>query len=118
MATTSFEAHVRHQPQAAIVDLEGEINSFAENVLNTAYEEAVSHQPELLLLNFRQVEYINSSGIALIVGVLKRAQKMNCPLVACGLSEHYTEIFHITRLTDYMPLYPDEASALSHAQAL
>lgn len=112
MAISSFEAQVRHQPQIAIMDLQGEINSSAENVLNAAYEEAVSQQPALLLLNFRQVDYINSSGIALIVGLLKRAQKIQCPLMACGLSEHYTEIFQITRLTDYMRLFTDEASAL------
>ncbi len=112
MAISSFEAQVRHQMQISIIDLQGEINSSAENVLNAAYEEAVSQKPALLLLNFRQVDYINSSGIALIVGLLKRAQKIQCPLMACGLSEHYIEIFQITRLTDYMRLFPDEASAL------
>ncbi|MBO0792142.1 MAG: STAS domain-containing protein, partial [Ktedonobacteraceae bacterium] len=113
MAITSFEAHVRHLPRAAIVDLQGEVNILAESVLNTAFDEAASLQPELILLNFRQVEYINSTGIALIVGLLKRARKINCPLLACSLSEHYVEIFRISRLTDYIPVFPDEENALS-----
>src|SRR5947207_14538148 len=112
MAIMSFEAHVRHQPRAAIVDLQGEINALAERVLITAFDEAASQQPELILLNFRQVEYINSTGIALIVELLKRARKIKCPLLACGLSEHYTEIFRISRLTDFIGVFPDEASAL------
>ncbi len=112
MAITSFEAHVRHQPRAAIVDLQGEINIFAERTLTSAFDEAISQQPELILLNFRQVEYMNSTGIALIVGLLKRARQLNYPLLACGLSDHYLEIFQISRLTDYIPVFPDEASAL------
>ncbi len=113
MATSSFAAHVRHQPSVAIIDLQGEINTFAEDVLNTAYDEAASQQPEMILLNFSQVDYINSTGIALIVGLLKRARQAKISLVACNMSGHYREIFQITRLTDYMPLFPDEVSALA-----
>lgn len=112
MATGHFEAHIRHQPRAAIVDLHGEINTFAEKALNAAYDEAVGLQPEVVLLNFGQVEYINSTGIALIVGLLKRTRQAGYALRACGLSEHYEEIFQITRLADFMPLFPDEESAL------
>lgn len=113
MATSSFAAHVRHQPAVAIVDLQGEINTLAENVLNAAYDEAASQKPEMILLNFSQVDYINSTGIALIVGLLKRARQDNCSLTACNMSEHYREIFQITRLTDFMPLFSDEVSALA-----
>ena len=113
MATSGFGAYVRHQPSVAIVDLQGEINTLAENTLNTAYDEAVSQQPEVILLNFSQVDYINSTGIALVVGLLKRARQAGLPLIAYGLSEHYVEIFQITRLTDFMPLFPDETTALA-----
>jgi len=117
MATTTFEAHVRHRPPVAIIDLQGEINTFAEAALNAAYAAAVGPQPEMILLNFREVAYINSTGIALVVGLLKRARQANCKLAVCNLSEHYQEIFQITRLTDYMRLFPDEASALAETGA-
>lgn len=113
MAISGFGAHVRHQPSVAIVDLQGEINTLAENVLNAAYDEAVSQQPEMILLNFSQVDYINSTGIALVVGLLKRARQAGLPLMAYGLSQHYVEIFQITRLTDFLPLFPDETTALA-----
>jgi anti-anti-sigma factor len=113
MAISGFGTHVRHQPSTAIIDLQGEINTLAENVLNAAYDEAISQQPERLLLNFSQVDYINSTGIALVVGLLKRARQAGLPLIAYGLSEHYVEIFQITRLTDFMPLFPDEETALA-----
>jgi anti-anti-sigma factor len=117
MAANQFEASVRHQPAAAVVHLHGEINAFAESELNAAYEQAESTNPDVILLNFSDVEYINSTGIALIVGLLARARKSRRRLLACGLSDHYVEIFEITRLADFMNVFPDEATALANAPA-
>jgi anti-anti-sigma factor len=113
MPAKTLEAQVRHQPAVAIVDLHGEINAFAEDRLNAAYAEAESRAPELILLNFSDVDYINSTGIALIVSLLARARKAKRRLLACGLSDHYVEIFQITRLVDFMNVFPDEKSALA-----
>ena len=113
MPTDTFDVSVRRQPRAAIVELRGEINGKAEAGLNAAYEQAERDDPEVILLNFNRVEYMNSTGIALVVGLLARARKTKRRLVACGLSEHYREIFEITRLTDYMPVFGDESSALT-----
>ena len=113
MAAKSLEAQVRHQPRVAIIDLHGEINAFAEDVLNKAYAEAESRRAEVILLNFSDVDYINSTGIALIVSLLARARKSKRRLLAGGLSDHYVEIFQITRLVDFMSVFPDEKSALA-----
>src|SRR5438093_13220679 len=113
MPAKSLEAQVRHQPRVAIVDLQGEIDSFAEDVLNAAYAEAESRDANVILLNFSKVDYINSTGIALIVSLLARARKSKRRLLAYGLSNHYVEIFQITRLVDFMNVFPDEVSALA-----
>jgi anti-anti-sigma factor len=114
MPVRYLEANVRQKlPRIAVIELHGEINSFAEDVLNAAYAEAESQGPEVILLNFTGVDYINSTGIALIVSLLAQARKSHRRLLACGLTEHYVEIFNITRLADFMSVYPDEATALN-----
>ncbi len=113
MAANSLKENVRHQPRVAIVDLHGEIDASAEEALNTAYNEAESRESDVILFNFSDVQYINSTGIALIVNLLARARKSHRRLLACGLSAHYVEIFNITRLADFMTVYPDERTALS-----
>ena len=113
MPAKGLTVGVRQQPGAAIIDLAGEIDGFAEEPLNAAYLEAESATGLGILLNFTEVEYINSTGIALIVGLLTRARNSQRRLLACGLSEHYREIFTITRLADFMAVFPDEASALA-----
>ena len=117
MAARTLEVRVRQQPRAAIVDLHGEINAFAEEALNAAYAEAERGDPEVILLNFADVDYINSTGIALIVGLLARARAARRRLLARGLSEHYVEIFTITRLADFMTVYPSEDAALHDVPA-
>src|SRR5438270_10385970 len=112
MAVQHLEASVRHQNGAAIVDLRGEINAFAEEVLDRAYDDASRASESAVVLNFAAVDYINSTGIALIVGLLARARKSGLRLLTYGLSDHYVEIFKITRLADFMGIFPDEATAL------
>ena len=117
MAARTLEVRVRQQPSAAIIDLHGEVNASAEEALNAAYAEAERADPEVILLNFSDVDYINSTGIALIVSLLARARAARRRLLACGLSEHYVEIFNITRLADFMTVYPNEATALQDVPA-
>jgi anti-anti-sigma factor len=113
MAVRHLEAEVRQERGVVVLDLRGEINGFAQEALDAAYAEAESNDPEAILLNFEGVDYINSTGIALIVGLLAKARVSKRRLVAYGLSDHYVEIFEITRLSDFMSVFPDEESAMS-----
>ena len=108
-----FESHVRSLGSSVVIDLQGEINGSAEAALNAGYAEAEQHNPGTIVLNFQAVDYMNSTGIALIVGLLAQARKSHRHLVVYGLSEHYQEIFQITRLSDFMQIYKDESSALA-----
>ena len=72
-------------------------------------------EPGSILLNFTDVNYINSTGIALIVSLLAMARKSHIQVLTCGLSDHYKEIFQITRLADFMSMYEDEEQALASA---
>ncbi len=113
MTARFFDSAIRIERDAVIIDLQGEINAFAEEALNSAYGEAVSRGRSNTLLNFEDVDYINSTGIALIVGLMTQARKSNIRLLAYGLSAHYAEIFRVTRLDDFIAVFPDEQSALA-----
>lgn len=113
MPAKPLSVDVRHRAGFAYIDLQGEINAFAETPLSAAHQEAAAYNPTAILLNFSAVDYINSTGIALIVGLLSEARRSNQRVLAYGLSAHYVEIFQITRLADFMRIYPDEARALA-----
>ena len=109
----AFEASLRQNSGLTIIDLSGEINAFADHDLSSAYSQAEGLGSDTIVLNFSDVSYINSTGIALIVGLLARARKSNHTLAVIGLSDHYMEIFEITRLVDFMTIYADESSLLA-----
>ena len=113
----AFRAEVRRRDGLSVIDLFGDIDGFADAALDTAYTEAEQFGTPATMLNFSKVGYINSTGIALIVGLLARGRKTHRRLVTCGLSEHYREIFNITRLSDFMTVFPDEDSALQEIAA-
>jgi anti-anti-sigma factor len=109
--TTETNA-VRYVAGTAVVDLPPQIDSTAEHALNSAYAAAAEHGSKTVLLNFAGVDFLSSTGIALIVGILARARKDGRTITAAGLSDHYREIFEITRLSDFMTIYLDENAAL------
>jgi anti-sigma B factor antagonist len=113
MPAPSLEATVRHLPGAAILELRGEVDGFAEETLNSAYTAAEERDPGAIILDLGQVGYINSKGIALLVVLIKRAREAQRRILAYGLCEHFREIFHITRLADYIALYTDKETALA-----
>ena len=112
MPTGESLAEVRRRGDVAVIDLDGVIDRSAEAPLEAAFTSAAAGKPSAVVLNFARAEYINSTGIALIVGVLARARAAGLAVRACGLSEHYREIFEITRLADFMPIVDDEDSAI------
>ncbi len=88
----------------ASVRLTGRIDRDAGTVLEQAYTAAIGTSPTAVELDFTTVEYINSTGIALIVGLLARARAQDLPIRAAGLTAHYQHIFEITRLSDFIEI--------------
>ncbi len=109
MATAELHAHVHDEAGTAVIVLAGDVDRNAEAALDEAYSQAGS--AETIVLDFAGVEYINSTGIAVIVGLLARARANGQKLSARGLSEHYRQIFEITRLADFMTILDDGKEA-------
>ena len=112
---TSEAPMVRRRDGVAVIDLAGDVDASAEPALERAWAEATADAPEAVVLNFAGPGYINSTGIALIVGVLAKGRAAGIEVRAFGLTPHYREIFEITRLADFMTIYPDEATATTEA---
>jgi anti-anti-sigma factor len=115
MTTSDLSPGVRHHDGVAVIDLVGDVDTRAESALDLAWDDAVRRGPDAVVLNFSDTGYINSTGIALIVGLLAKARARGLPIRAFGLSPHYREIFEITRLADFLSIQNDEHSAVHGA---
>jgi anti-sigma B factor antagonist len=91
----------------------GDISSASKDAVVGCYE-AVDHVVfQRFLLDFKGVEYLNSSGIALVIQVLMAAHKAGEKVAICGLTAHFTKVFTMVGITKYATLYGDERLALA-----
>jgi anti-sigma B factor antagonist len=111
-----FEARVRSRGEVEVIELRGQLDGSAAASMADALDQVVAATPAVLVLEFEHVSYINSTGIALIVGALGRVRSLATEVRVCGLSEHYRHIFEITRLSDFMRFFPDEDAAVGDVQ--
>jgi anti-anti-sigma factor len=116
MATSEAPAAVRRRDGVVVIDLAGDVNRGAEQALEAAWAQATAEPADAVVLNFERAGYINSTGIALIVGLLAKARASGVEVRAYGLSPHYREIFEITRLADFLAIESDEESAVRGAE--
>jgi anti-sigma B factor antagonist len=103
--------------KASIIDVQGELTAFAEAVLMDAYNQASDGQVRAIILNFEDLEYMNSSGIGLLVTLLIRINREKQQLLTYGLSDHYRSIFQITRLDDAIAIHDSEEEAVRAANS-
>ena len=115
MSKANITTNVRRNNGVSIIDIGGEVNAYAEDALAAAYSEASQNGVKAIVLNFSGLEYMNSSGIGLLVTLLIRAQRNKQRLLACGLNEHYQQIFALTRLNEAIGIYASEAAAAAAA---
>lgn len=99
-------------PTTSVFDIDGEVTGFAEEVLMDAYTRASMHGAKNIALNFTDLDYMNSSGIGLLVTLLVRVQRQKQKLLAFGLSDHYKQIFELTRLNEAIGIYETEQEAV------
>jgi anti-anti-sigma factor len=103
MTTTPFSWEIVSEGDGALIVLHGDVNSAAAPGFDAAYAE-VAPMPGRITLDFTDTDFINSTGIALIVSLLAKARAVHRPVAARGLSDHYREIFRITRLSDFLTI--------------
>ena len=104
--------------KVSVIDVKGELTAFAEGVLMQAYNQASEREARAIVLNFEGLEYMNSSGIGLLVTLLIRVNREKQRLLTYGLTEHYRNIFQITRLDDAISIFDSEEEAVRAADSL
>jgi anti-sigma B factor antagonist len=102
-------AHVR------VIEIEGDVTTASEQAVMAAYDRANQNGVHAIVLNFDGLAYMNSGGIGLLVTLLVRGRRAGQQVLGCGLSEHYRQIFELTRLDEAVSLHESEVAALAAA---
>jgi anti-sigma B factor antagonist len=99
-----------------VIRVRGEVTAASEQPLMAAYSQA-GERTRTIVLDFSKLDYMNSGGIGLLVTLLVRANRQKQKLLACGLNDHYKQIFELTRLDEAIAIFDNETAALAAASA-
>ena len=97
----------------AVLRFEGDIASTSKDAVLGTYQGLPKQTNKIVLLDFTKVDYINSSGIALVIQMLIEASNSGQKVYAFGLSPHFTKVFTMVGITKYAGLFPGQAEALA-----
>ena len=97
----------------AVLRFEGDIASTSKEAVLGTYQALPKETTRLVLLDFSKVDYINSSGIALVIQMMIEASNSAQKIYAFGLSAHFTKVFTMVGITKYAGLFTTQAEALA-----
>ena len=97
----------------AVIRFEGDIASTSKDAVLGAYQSLPKETTKLVLLDFTGVDYINSSGIALVIQLLIEAANSGQKVYCFGLSPHFTKVFTMVGITKYAGLFATQTEALA-----
>ena len=97
----------------SVLRFEGDIASTSKDAVLGTYQALPKATVKLILLDFTKVDYINSSGIALVIQMLIEAANSGQKVFAYGLSPHFTKVFTMVGITKYAGLFPDQTAAMA-----
>lgn len=116
MIEDELKVSTRQRGDVWIIDLEGDVTTFAEDAITSAYETVTSEGAKYIVINSRQSDYINSAGIAILIGVVTNVNRRGQKLAISGLSAHFQKIFRMVGLAQYADIYADEDEAIAALQ--
>jgi anti-anti-sigma factor len=116
MVQTKFQIGIRKPADGVqILDLQGDLTRDAEGPLLAAYEQASSSGAQAIVLNFTDVDAMDSIGAGLLIALHAHAQRQDQRLAAYGLNATAQQAFRVTYLHEGVEIYADEAAALGSA---
>ncbi|MBA3947428.1 MAG: STAS domain-containing protein [Herpetosiphonaceae bacterium] len=108
-----LQVQTREHDGVTIIDLKGDVTTFADAKLNEAYRAATASGSQPLILNFARSNYINSAGIAILIRIVTDVNRTGQKLAMVGLNDHFQKIFRMVGLAQYADLYEDEDQAIA-----
>jgi len=108
-----LEVTIRVEQDVTVIDLKGDVTTFADAKITDAYRTATNNGARNLIINFRRSDYINSAGIAILIRIVTEVNRAGQKLAMSGLNDHFQKIFRMVGLSQYADIFEDEQQALA-----
>jgi anti-sigma B factor antagonist len=108
----TFSAKIRHIDQVTVVELSGQLTSFASGALRNTIADLVGKRRKQIVLNVTALEYLDSSGVGEVVRCYMSVIKQGGEMKVVGLTPKVEEILKVTHLYQVFQEFADEQTAL------
>lgn len=102
---------IRDVGNVKVVEVDGDVDLGTSPAFRHTLLDALPHAATVAL-NLGAIRYIDSSGIATLIEVLKHSQRLNKQFVLFGLSPAVTEVFRLTHVSRIFNIFQTEQEAL------
>jgi anti-sigma B factor antagonist len=110
----SLEMHRREEEGVTILDLRGRLVQGPEvTALRECFNELEKAQVKNVILNFKQVDYIDSTGLGMLVAVHSQMEKAGGTVRLLGLSKRAAQLMVLTKLTTVFQIFDEEQAAIN-----
>lgn len=100
--------------EVTILELGGRLDSNTSKVLEDKIMEILGQGKKKLLIDFQDVDYINSTGLRVLLLALQQLKKNQGKLILSTIKDYMKEVFEISGYTEIFPIYADQTEALAH----
>ena len=107
-----IQVAISQRDDVSILNIKGDVTAITGESIEEAYRKVTAAGAKKMLFYFDQNGYINSGGIAILIGIASESRKNEQKIRITGLSSHFQKIFHMVGLTKYTAIFPSEESAL------
>jgi anti-anti-sigma factor len=94
-----LEVYVEHRGDVATVRVVGEIDLSTSTGLNRKLDSVLESAPTRLRLDLTEVDFMDTSGVAVLLKARRRALELGCRLTVSSSSPTITRLLEITGLT-------------------
>lgn len=115
-AVQAFTFNPKSLDGMVLVTMTGSLSEDNNNKAKDEFLKILKDPPKKLVVDLSRIDYISSSGIALLVSILCRCRQMNCAMSICGLRTDTHELFRLTRLNQVFEIFENLAAAIKAAR--
>ncbi len=106
-----MDVKTSQQDGVSVIQVGGEINISSSPELRKVFERETSKK---IVVDLEKVSYVDSSGLATLVEMLKRTKSQGGSLGLAGMSDKVKSLFEITKLDKLFSLFPNRLEAIKN----
>lgn len=110
----NMHVNMEHHRGVLIVRLSGELDHHTADLVRMQMDEAIQRrQCEHLILSLKDLQFMDSSGLGVILGRYKLIKNKGGKMVVCDVNPPVYRLLEMSGLFKIMPIYENEGTALS-----